>query len=99
MMGLEPAPRSLEDMHADETIDAEHSVICEACEKPIVGEEIHRDESGDYHVPCIEAWAKQSALDAGIPLSVIEGKTKLSDHFSEDYINAQCGQVKIKRCE
>jgi hypothetical protein len=33
---------------------------------------------------------KQSALDAGIPLSVIEGRTKLSDHFSEDYIDFKC---------
>lgn len=30
-----------------------------------------------------------SALRAGIPLSVIEGRTKLSDHFSESYINSQ----------
>jgi len=27
---------------------------------------------------------RQSARDAGIPLSVIEGKTKLSDHFPQD---------------
>jgi len=32
---------------------------------------------------------KIGALEAGIPLSVIEGKTKLSDHFSQDYINAK----------
>lgn len=30
---------------------------------------------------------KQAALKAGIPLSVIEGKTKLSDHFSKEYID------------
>lgn len=35
---------------------------------------------------------KQGALDAGIPLSVIEGKTKLSDHFSESYINHMCNR-------
>lgn len=29
----------------------------------------------------------ESALDAGIPLSVIHGKTKLSDHFSQEYID------------
>jgi len=30
---------------------------------------------------------KQAALAAGIPLSVIEGKTKLRDHFSQEYID------------
>lgn len=35
---------------------------------------------------------KQGALEAGIPISVIEGKTKLSDHFSETYINNQCNK-------
>lgn len=33
------------------------------------------------------------ALEAGIPLSVIEGKTKLTDHFSQEYINKQCNKV------
>jgi len=32
---------------------------------------------------------KRGALGAGIPLSVIEGKTKLCDHFSPDYIRFQ----------
>ena len=32
---------------------------------------------------------KQGALEAGIPLSVIEWKTKLSDHFSAEYIKMQ----------
>lgn len=31
----------------------------------------------------------QSALDAGIPLSVVRGETKLTDHFSREYIDAQ----------
>lgn len=34
-----------------------------------------------------------SALDAGIPLSVVMGKTKLTDHFSREYIDAQCGPL------
>jgi hypothetical protein len=37
---------------------------------------------------------KKGALAAGIPLSVIEGKTKLSDHFSENYINWMSGKDK-----
>jgi len=44
-----------------------------------------------YEKICQEIW-KQEALDAGIPLSVIEGKTKLSDHFSPEYITQQCGK-------
>lgn len=36
------------------------------------------------------AHMRQSALEAGIPLSVVDGKTKLSDHFSEQYIAEQC---------
>jgi len=35
---------------------------------------------------------KQRALSAGIPLSVIEGKTKLRDHFSKEYINYKCNR-------
>ncbi len=35
---------------------------------------------------------RQGALDAGIPLSVIEGKSKLTDHFSKAFIDMQCGR-------
>lgn len=35
---------------------------------------------------------RQSAIEAGIPESVIDGKTKLRDHFSREYINAQAGR-------
>jgi len=40
----------------------------------------------------IQDWATKesntrSALDAGIPLSVIQGKTELREHFSQDYID------------
>jgi len=30
---------------------------------------------------------EKRALEHGIPLSVIRGETKLSDHFSKEYIN------------
>jgi hypothetical protein len=33
-----------------------------------------------------------SAMSAGIPLSVILGKTKLRDHFSQDYIDFMCNR-------
>lgn len=34
----------------------------------------------------------ESALEAGIPRSVIDGITKLSDHFSQDYIDHMRGK-------
>ncbi len=37
---------------------------------------------------CLSAY--ESALDAGIPSSVILGKSKLTDHFTKAYIDAQC---------
>lgn len=44
----------------------------------------------------LEYFYKKEALAAGIPLSVIEGKTKLTDHFSEDYINWKCNRKNDK---
>ena len=34
----------------------------------------------------------EGALAAGIPRSVIEGKTKLRDHFSKEYIDYKCNK-------
>ena len=64
---------------------------CDYCNKNITNEP-YIDESGNYHIDCIKESMKQSALDAGIPLSVIEGKTKLTDHFSQEYIYLQCNK-------
>jgi hypothetical protein len=37
------------------------------------------------------AWHEMNqALSHGVPLSVIKGDSKLSDHFSLDYINWKC---------
>ena len=36
---------------------------------------------------CYIEFVSQSALNAGIPFSVVQGKTKLTDHFSQDYID------------
>lgn len=49
-------------------------------------------EALDGEASACEACCKRGALDAGIPVSVIEGRTKLTDHFSESYINSQCGR-------
>lgn len=40
---------------------------------------------------------RQSALEAGIPASVIDGKTKLSNHFSREHIEREAG--KLVTCE
>jgi hypothetical protein len=47
-----------------------------------------------YHddMECIGNMEQES--EAGIPVSVIVGETKLTDHFSQEYINAQCGRNK-----
>lgn len=55
---------------------------CECTQDALDGEE-----------PMCEPCSARGALDAGIPLSVIEGKTKLNDHFSENYINYKCNRI------
>jgi hypothetical protein len=37
----------------------------------------------------VEYWEKHEAIAAGIPKSVVDGKAKLSDHFSAEYIMSQ----------
>lgn len=60
---------------------------CEDCELEFNLEDMYCDESGDYCQECHRQAFIQGALSAGIPLSVIEGKTKLLDHFSQQYID------------
>lgn len=50
----------------------------------------HDEHDEKYEADCVECCAavRQSALDAGIPASVYDGKTKLSDHFSQEYIDS-----------
>lgn len=36
---------------------------------------------------------RRAAIDAGIPESVIDGKTRLRDHFSPEFIRAMSGIV------
>ncbi len=67
---------------------------CDICGKPMARADLHSDDSGDYHERCIAEYHKESAIAAGIPRSVVEGKTKLSDHFSEEYILSQCNKTK-----
>lgn len=65
---------------------------CEDC--GVKFNEGHVADDGEYCEPCYEAICVKSALDAGIPLSVIEGRTKLRDHFSQEYIDSQTKTLK-----
>ena len=51
-------------------------------------------EIGDqaYHI-----YLRREAISHGIPASVVDGKTKLTDHFSQEYINEQCGRTKLPK--
>jgi hypothetical protein len=35
---------------------------------------------------------QEEAISHGIPRSVVKGKSKLSNHFSQEYINHQCNR-------
>lgn len=69
------------------------SPLCNTCldGAPILA--LDESENHEYHeeleseCTLCQKELKQSALDAGIPLSVIEGHTKLTDHFTQEYID------------
>lgn len=37
-------------------------------------------------------WFRAEAIAAGVPASVVDGRTRLTDHFSPEYIRWMCGQ-------
>lgn len=65
---------------------------CDQCDSHFETGSGRLGEDGSFCDKCDRTNMIQGALDAGIPMSVIMGRTKLSDHFSERYINAQCGK-------
>lgn len=65
-------------------------VTCDDCRKKVPYDESIGNDSGDWCEDCYQKMWKQGARDAGIPELVIEGKTKLRDHFSQEYIDHQC---------
>lgn len=73
------------DAEARRIIDAK---MCDDCGGTTT--DPHDDDSGTYCQPCRAKAERQAALDAGIPASVIDGRTKLTDHFSREYIAGQC---------
>lgn len=68
-------------------------MICELCKIEIRDHHNHyADDSGDYHEECLEKYQYEQAYYAGIPKSVLDGKTKLRDHFSKEYIDWKCNR-------
>lgn len=43
----------------------------------------------------IRVYKIEAAVSYGIPRSVAEGKTKLKDHFSQDYIDYMCNRNQL----
>jgi len=66
--------------------------LCGICEKEIEVKDHYTDGEGDFHEACWFEWFRKEALSHGIPASVIDGKTKLKDHFSRDYIDWKCNK-------
>lgn len=64
---------------------------CEKCN--VKFEEGHVDDDGEYCETCFEDICVKGALNAGIPLSVIQNKTTLRDHFSQSYIDLQTNKI------
>lgn len=65
---------------------------CDKCKIELTEDEYYLGDDGTWCEPCRRAIERQGALDAGIPLSVVDGETTLRDHFSREYIDAQCGR-------
>jgi hypothetical protein len=43
----------------------------------------------------IELAYRNEAINAGIPISVIEGRTKLTDHFTKEYIDFKTNREEL----
>lgn len=66
---------------------------CDGCEVEFdLDEGGESNDGGTWCGACERALRREAALAAGIPLSVVEGKTALRDHFPQSYIDAQCGR-------
>ena len=56
--------------------------------------ELYLEENNLSYDPEVieDIFIKEEAIKNGIPRSVVEGKSKLSDHFSQEYINHKCNR-------
>ncbi len=70
-------------------------IYCDICKNEIIDIDFHSDDAGEYHDDCREEWFKSEAISHGIPRDVVEGKKKLSDYFSKEYIDFKCNRSKI----
>lgn len=69
--------------------DGDTRAVCRACDVEGPEDCGHDGEDTNPACPSCQAALRQSALDAGIPASVIDGKSKLKDHFSPEYIESK----------
>lgn len=65
---------------------------CNICNNEILEEEYYSDTECDYHNGCWDSYFFNEVISHGIPRSVVEGKTKLTDHFSIEYIDFKCNK-------
>ena len=65
---------------------------CDEC-KRVLPVDHYSDDAGSWCYDCVREQRRQAALDAGIPPSVVDGSTKLTDHFTRDYIDSQRGDT------
>jgi hypothetical protein len=72
--------------------DAPEYFQCEECKLYGTEDDFTHDTETMSCNECYEKAARASAVAAGIPLSVIDGKTKLSDHFSRETIDLMCNR-------
>lgn len=53
-----------------------------------------RGLSEDLAEAMAEAYYYEEAIGAGIPEEVVKGNKKLTDYFSQEYIDYKCGRTK-----
>lgn len=64
---------------------------CDKCKVELTEDEYYSGDDGTWCEPCRRDIERQAAIEAGIPASVVDGSTKLTDHFSREHIDTQRG--------
>ena len=65
---------------------------CDICNKEINPSQNETDGENDFHIKCWDEYLYNEAISHGIPRSVVDGKTSLKDHFSQEYIEYKCNK-------
>ena len=67
-------------------------IECEICNKNIELDHYDTDGEHNFHEICWTNYQNETAISCGIPKSVVDGKTNLTDHFTKEYINNKCNK-------